>query len=315
MEIKDVAGFSQPLTKLLEVIEKGVGKLYEPTHLRRMALAKADEIKVLKQATTDAQVSKARQLSSLSEDTLMLLPDVSPEVIERAKLRLARQEIGRQQNIDRIVFEAAAAMPTDVDSREVDRGWIAKFFSAAADISDSDMQKLWGRLLAGETATPGRFNARALEVLKNLSTSEAELFSNACSFVTGLNEYIIKIPTVEKNRFISTYDDKALADLGLQFNDLLKLVDAGLIHPETGLSLEYERGGKAVELVNNGRYFTLTLDSSRAEAEAKIRVHVYQFTSAGKDLGTLVPNNFNATYFAVLTERFAGHGIRLDLLH
>ena len=108
MEIKDVAGVSQPLTKLLDVIEKGVGKLYEPTHLRRMALAKADEIKVIEQATTDAEISKARQLSALSDDTLLLLPGVASEVVERAKLRLARQEIGRQQNIDQIVFEAAA---------------------------------------------------------------------------------------------------------------------------------------------------------------------------------------------------------------
>jgi hypothetical protein len=90
MEIKDVAGLGQPLTKLLDVIEKGVGKIYEPTHLRRMALAKADEIKLLEQANTDAQVSKALQLSVLPENTLLLLSGVATEVIERAKLRLAR---------------------------------------------------------------------------------------------------------------------------------------------------------------------------------------------------------------------------------
>lgn len=311
MEIKDVAGVSQPLTKLLDVIEKGVGKLYEPTHLRRMALAKADEIKVIEQATTDAEISKARQLSALSDDTLLLLPGVASEVVERAKLRLARQEIGRQQNIDQIVFEAAAAMPKNVDSYDVDQGWIARFFSAAADVSDVDMQKLWGRLLAGETATPGRFNARALEVLKNLSTIEAELFSRACTFVSGMNEYIIKIPVAEKNPFISTYDDKALADLGLDFKDLLRLVDAGLVLPETGISLEYERGKSSIQLMNNGRFFTLTLDATGADS--KISFHVFQFTSAGKDLGTLVPNSFNEAYFAVLKERFAVHGVTLNL--
>lgn len=315
MEIKDIAGVGQPLTKLLEVIEKGVGKLYEPTHLRRMALAKADEIKVIEQAAMDAQLANARQLSSLSEDTLLLLPGVPQEVIERAKLRLARQEIGRQQNIDRIVFEAAASMPRDVDSREVDTGWIARFFSAAADISHSDMQKLWGRLLAGETATPGRFNARALEVLKNLSAAEATLFSCACTFVTGRNEFIIKIPVAEKKPVFLNYDDEAMARLGLRFGDVLILVDAGLILPGTdiGISLKLGDGKSPIRFLNNGRYFTLSLDGDRAQDQ--ISLNVYQFTSAGKDLGTLVPNNFNDAYFAVLTERFAVHGVKLALQH
>lgn len=45
MEIKDLAGLSQPLTKLVEVISIGIGKLYEPAHIKRMANAKAYEIK------------------------------------------------------------------------------------------------------------------------------------------------------------------------------------------------------------------------------------------------------------------------------
>jgi hypothetical protein len=172
-------------------------------------------------------------------------------------------------------------MPTDVDAREVDKGWIARFFSAAADVSESDMQKLWGKLLAGETATPGRFNTRALETLKNLSSTEAALFSKACTFVTGLNEFIIKIPDAKKNNFILTYDTKALADLGFRFEDVLKLVDAGLILPGS-LSWELPASESPPRLMNNGRFFTLKLDADVASGVgAKIGFDIYKFTSAG----------------------------------
>jgi uncharacterized repeat protein (TIGR03899 family) len=310
IEIKDITGLGQPLTKLLEVVEKGVGKIYESVHLRKMAQAKADEIKLLEQAKTDAEVSRAKQLAVLPDEIIVQLPHVADEVVERAKLRLAQQEIRRQLNLDRIVTEAVTSLPEQVDSVEVDSGWIARFFSAAADVSDTEMQTMWGKLLAGETASPGRFNARALEVLKNLSKEEAELFAHACTFVTGANEYIIKVPTATK-QFISSYDDKALAELGLKFEQILQLVDAGLMHPSTETTLDFGVGKSTVRLMNNGRFFTLALDP---EVDSKkINLHVYTFTLAGRQLGTLVPNTFNEKYLALLAERFKTHGVILNL--
>ena len=34
MEIKDLAGLSQPLTKLVEVVAQGLGTVYEPIHIK-----------------------------------------------------------------------------------------------------------------------------------------------------------------------------------------------------------------------------------------------------------------------------------------
>ncbi|AGA66437.1 membrane-fusion protein [Brachyspira pilosicoli P43/6/78] len=41
MEIKDLAGLSEPLKKLVETISNAIGKLYEPTHIKRIAKAKS----------------------------------------------------------------------------------------------------------------------------------------------------------------------------------------------------------------------------------------------------------------------------------
>ena len=42
MEVKDLAGLSQPLTKLVEVVSQGIGTLYEPIHIKRIAKARAE---------------------------------------------------------------------------------------------------------------------------------------------------------------------------------------------------------------------------------------------------------------------------------
>lgn len=41
IEISDVLGLSQPLTKLIETVSCGIGKIYDPVHVKRMAKAKA----------------------------------------------------------------------------------------------------------------------------------------------------------------------------------------------------------------------------------------------------------------------------------
>lgn len=55
MEIKDLAGLSKPLKKLIEVVSAGVGGLSKPYLIRKNADAKAYEIKVIAQATKEHQ--------------------------------------------------------------------------------------------------------------------------------------------------------------------------------------------------------------------------------------------------------------------
>ena len=50
MEIKDLAGLSEPLKKFIEVVSQGVGALSKPYLIRKTADAKAYEIKVISQA-------------------------------------------------------------------------------------------------------------------------------------------------------------------------------------------------------------------------------------------------------------------------
>ena len=85
-------------------------------------------------------------------------------------------ELERQKNLEAIIDTARLALPEQVSSEPVDKDWTTHFFEAAKDVSDTDMQTLWARILAGEITEPGTTSRRTLEFLKTLSKAEAEMF-------------------------------------------------------------------------------------------------------------------------------------------
>lgn len=308
-EIRDVAGLSQPLTKLLEVICAGVGKIYEPTHIRRIALAKADEMRLLESARNELDVVRAKQLAAVPNEILPFLPNVPQEVLERAYTRLANQEVQRQLNLDSVIQQAVREMPLDVDAKSVDQDWIARFFQAAQDVSESDMHGLWGKVLAGETSSPGRFPLRSLDILKSLTKDEAVLFEKACCMVSGANDYILKIPTAEKH-YIEVYNDEELGRFGLNFDAILRLVDCGLVHSNIELSRVFPVE-RPLKIYNNGSVVLFTFDGTYVKKE--LALGAYNFTLAGRALGTLISNNFNTEYFEVLASRYRSRGVLLTV--
>jgi uncharacterized repeat protein (TIGR03899 family) len=97
---------------------------------------------------------------------------------KRVLARITYQEEKRQTNVEQITQVAAEELSdaTDKIEGDVDSDWITRFFRIAEDISSEQMQSLWGKVLAGEVKKPGSYSLRTLELLKNLSQSEAEQF-------------------------------------------------------------------------------------------------------------------------------------------
>lgn len=113
-------------------------------------------------------------------------------------------------NLQQIVNQAKTQFTEgeQVSPEPVNKDWQNRFFSIAEDISDEEMQKLWANILAGEVKRPKSFSLRTLDVLRNLSKEEAELFTQANQFYLA-NNYICTEP------------------LALEFLQYFKLSDAG----------------------------------------------------------------------------------------
>jgi hypothetical protein len=198
----------KPIEKLIEVVSSGLGTLYRPRAIRKEADAKAYEIRVIEQAKAEAIVCE-RQIEA--------------DYLERINNRLIAKEIQRQNNLDDVVEIAASQLEgTDyVTDEPINKDWATRFFDIVQDVSDEDMQNLWGRILAGEVKQPKSFSLRTLELLRNLSKEEAELFVKIAPFVLyDSSDYFI-------------YEGKNdLKEYGVSYKDRAKLIEIGLIRQE-----------------------------------------------------------------------------------
>ena len=190
---------SAPMTKLVEVVAAGCGRIYGPTDIRRTARAEADAAVLLAEA--DARRS---------------------EIAVRAAQRVLDIEESRQANIESITAIAAKQLPNEVSERSVEKDWATRFFREAQDISNEQMQQLWAKLLAGEVAKPGAFSVRTLSVASNLSPAEAQQFGAVCRLVGKVANHGLGL-------FLTNLNAPYMIAMGLSYDSFEVLEAAGLV--------------------------------------------------------------------------------------
>lgn len=163
----DVGGLADPATRLVDRVSDAIGALYEPTRIRRHAEAEADATRTEAEAEADARLIRAEAEAE------------ERELAARAEHRLERRELRRQRNIEQITAGAADAIEgedREVQAEDVSEDWLYRFFESCQDIGDEEIQRLWSRVLAGQFSHPGRFSYRALNTLRLMDKTEAEIF-------------------------------------------------------------------------------------------------------------------------------------------
>ena len=87
-----------------------------------------------------------------------------------------------QRNMVAAVEKAVPQLTEDAKPEDVEPDWYRHFFNRQCSVSDSQMQEIWARILAGEANQPGSFSRRTLSVLSDLDKIEAEIFAKLCGF-------------------------------------------------------------------------------------------------------------------------------------
>lgn len=300
VEIKDLAGLSQPLTKLVEVVSSAVGTLYRPKSIRSEADAQAYAKLTLARADAQSEIeAKHLKLTAVVDRVQQALRE-NPELAERARQRLLTREVEGQLNVESIADFASDMLPSEVSSEPISSDWRRKFFQEAENVCEADMQLLWGKVLAGEIATPGTYSTRTLDTLRQLSRVEAELFRKACSIAMAGGW--IAVPSGDLNSALKPY--------GLAYSDILALRDAGLfmdgdhIHKDFSQSERKPDGSSwPVVLQNNG-----VLVEVSGPAIAGLRLPALVFTRAGKELQRLNGQSENPDYLSALAVALRARG-------
>jgi hypothetical protein len=192
---------SKPATVLIEKISSAIGVLYEPTRIRKEA-----------QANADAAMIEAKGQIEITDLT------------RRAMGRFVTEETKKQQNIEDITRLALPGVNDDAETEQVSEDWIADFFDKCRLISDTDMQQLWAKVLAGEANSPGNFSKRTIGILAALDKADAQLFNSLCSFVWSLGGLTPLIYDITSDVYTKA---------GLSYGKLMHLSDIGLVNFNT----------------------------------------------------------------------------------
>ena len=73
-------------------------------------------------------------------------------LVARAVSRISHQELENQKNLEDVISLAdqeLATQPHGDDSKEMDDGWFNRFSNYAMGVTNEDMKRMWGKILAG----------------------------------------------------------------------------------------------------------------------------------------------------------------------
>lgn len=188
-----------------------------------------------KKAQIDAQTEAFKAVETAIANAAAAEAGTDPAIVARAVEVLVRKTYREQRNREAVaaatVEELAAkeakqdtvasSVPENGHTIEPDEEWLNVFEQYAERASTERMQRLWGRVLAGELRRPGHFSMRTLRFLSEFSQQDALKFAEFTK---------------------STFGDCAPHSLikeGLNdIRPLAHLEAAGLIHDAASLGLE-----------------------------------------------------------------------------
>lgn len=113
-----------------------------------------------------------------------LRPDGSVQIgFDEVQNAMEFQAKKRLMNVGAIADHAAEELKNkEVSDHDHDPDWTARFFDGAQEVSSEELQKLWGRILAGEVKSPGQTSLRTLSILRDMTQQDAMDFSNLMRF-------------------------------------------------------------------------------------------------------------------------------------
>ncbi|GJG88713.1 hypothetical protein tb265_38940 [Gemmatimonadetes bacterium T265] len=206
----------------VRLIQSAADAESNPRRLILQAAAESGAADVLRRELNVARAAvfadqDLRQLSAGNAPDLLEPEIVEPEIVE--------PEIVEPEIVEPEIVEPEIVEP----SRDfVDSDWLYRWRDAASEVSQEELQRLWGRILAGEVRTPGAFSLRTLEFLRNISAEEAEKIAQLARFVAG--GFIFKSPS------------GSLSAAGFNMTAMLGMQHLGLIAGVDGIGLKCQMG-------------------------------------------------------------------------
>ncbi|MBO9435763.1 DUF2806 domain-containing protein [Ruegeria sp. R13_0] len=260
---------SKPAEILVERFCDGVGGVFKPWQIRRIAKAEADA--EITKAKGELEKQKLAQASEMAQT----------EIGQRAISRLVDQEIRNQINMESILSIAIESVSKSSDPGNISNQFVSKVFENCKTVEEEELQELWGKLIASEANSPKSISQKTIDILSSLDTEDARLFNSYLSFCFG-----IKTPGgMAIYPFLTPSVKPILEGTGLKFEELQHLSSLGLINFNTmGYHFTFgdnQKGDQVLRIVGvEGELIVIFHD----DAPRQVQVGDTLLTRAGEQL-------------------------------
>lgn len=293
----------QLIIKLWETLaEKGVGSLLAPWQVARVGKAhnevRQHEVLALAQAERDAadirtgkkRLGRTGLLESTEQFGVQRLPAPgrieptldSPTAPQIGHSVLIADEMRHEVNSAKAILHAEDLLSQEERSppdRPIDTDWLFTWRDYAGRVSNQDLQRLWGSVLAGEVMSPGSYSIRTLDFLRSLTQAEANRIALLARFVI-------------EGRVIKSEKDY-LEEQGVSFDLLLKMQELGVLTGVDGTGLQTRfRSQQAQSFVRVLRSHGKALVIRHDDRDKTLEQKIYLLTGLGNEilsLGTFLP--------------------------
>ncbi len=253
ISLVNLGQFSKPADTLIKKVSSAIGAIYEPSHITRVAKAKAKADLIM--AESDIEISDLRR---------------------RTACRIVKEETSRQENMENITKKALSLLEEESNPDNMDDDWVTNFFDKSRIISNEEMQSLWAQVLAGEANSPGSYSKRTVNLLSDLGKKDAELFRTLCRFSWSLSGFTPLVFDLDAD--IYKYH-------GINFGSMSHLDDLGLIQFSANSGFFHKGLPKGFAFRYFGQPLFLTMPK---DTDNTIKVGKVLFTVAGGELVRVV---------------------------
>lgn len=170
-------------------------------------------------------ISDAKMLDARTEGDVAIIHALNKarlsEVEQRGILSLTHEAGVKQDNFEKIIKKTIPLLNGNAKPENINDDWLTLLKSKCGIVSDSEMQTIWARILAGEANVNKSFSRYTINLVSTLEKEDAHLFTSLCCFNWRVNNVITPL--------VFDFRDGIYMSHGLNFDTLTHLATLGLI--------------------------------------------------------------------------------------
>lgn len=250
--------------KLIDTIQMGAGWVLKPLQQKRMAKATHNALELLKNDLLEYNAEL-----KIEDGKISFIAKAEATELEVYQLAVIEKEVRRQINAANIIEKTAKILEDkeEISETPVDVDWTARYFEIVQNISNEDVQFIWSKILADEIAKPNSYSLRTLELLKNINSKEAKIFSKIYDFVFQCS-----------GEFLISNDEDILQKNGLKKEEQWLLEELNLVKRNMTITLTKDKE----------TFFVIKNKLVKVISNNNSQISVMILTNVGKELYNLL---------------------------